>query len=128
MRRIARGVPIARPVQGYAIRLTMGTHPNSPHASPMIKKYVRYGASPRAAQALILGSKVRALLQGRVNVAFEDVKALAKPVLRHRTIVNFEAEAEGRSSDAVIEDVLAGTREVGEEVAAIAAEGARRPR
>ncbi len=128
MRELSRRVPVPLPVKSYAVRVAMNTQPGPDSKIDSVQRFVRYGASPRAAQALILGSKVRALLQGRVNVAFEDVKALAKPVLRHRTIVNFEAEAEGRSSDQVIEDVLAGTREVGEEVAAIAAEGARRPR
>ncbi len=127
MRELSRRIPVPNPVKSYAVRVVLGTSPADSQIAT-VKQYVRYGASPRGAQALLLACKVRALLNGRVNVAFEDVKALAKPVLRHRTIVNFEAEAEGISSDKIVEDVLAGTREVGEEVAAIAAEGARRPR
>ncbi|HVO31979.1 MAG TPA: MoxR family ATPase [bacterium] len=125
MRDLSRRIPVPQPVKSYAVRVVLNTQPGPDAKIPSVKQYVRYGSSPRGAQALILAAKVRALLSGRMNVAFEDVKALAKPVLRHRTIVNFEAEAEGISSDRIIEDVLAGTREVGEEVAAIAND--RRP-
>jgi len=106
MRKTARSVPIARPVQDYAIRLTLGTHPDSEHAHPLVKRYVRYGASPRGAQALVIGGKIRALLNERVHVAAEDVRALALPALRHRVLLNFEGEAEQVSPDRIIKAVL----------------------
>ena len=106
MRNIARGVPVARPVQGYAIRLAMGTHPHSPHASPMIKKYVLYGASPRAAQALVLGAKIHALTKGNAFVSAEDIRAVALPVLRHRLLMNFEGEADEVNADTLVNELL----------------------
>ncbi len=106
MRNIARGVPIARPVQGYAIRLALGTHPQSPHATPMIKKYVRYGASPRAAQALVLGAKIHALTKGNAFVGADDIRAVALPVLRHRLLMNFEGEADEVNTDTLVNELL----------------------
>ncbi|MSO50004.1 MAG: MoxR family ATPase [Acidobacteria bacterium] len=108
MRHAARLVPVAQPVQGYAIRLTLGSHPHSPYATPMVKKYVRYGASPRAAQALILGAKIHALTQGRAFVSPEDIRAIALPALRHRLLLNFEGEAEQIDSDVMVKELLAG--------------------
>ena len=93
MRHVARAVPIARPVQAYAIRLTLGTHPTSPYATPLVKRYVRYGASPRAAQAIVLAAKIHALNRGQAFVSVEDVRAVALPALRHRILLNFEGEA-----------------------------------
>ena len=84
----------------------MATHPNSPQAPALVKKFVRYGASPRGGQALILGAKVTALLAGRFNVAFEDVQAIAPAALRHRLLLNFEGLAEGINTDAVISELL----------------------
>ena len=110
MRRIARGVPIARPVQSYAIQLTLGTHPHSPYATPMIKKYVRYGASPRAAQALVLGAKIHALTRGNAFVSVDDIRAVALPVLRHRILMNFEGEADEINTDALVTELLAEVR------------------
>ena len=106
MRRIARGVPIAKPVQGYAIKLTLGSHPHSPHATPMIKKYVRYGASPRAAQALVLGAKIHALTRGQAFVGVEDIRAVALPVLRHRLLMNFEGEADEINADTLVNELI----------------------
>ncbi|MFQ6098110.1 MAG: AAA family ATPase [Armatimonadota bacterium] len=106
MRRLVREVPMADHVKSYIMRLVLATHPQSEHATEMVNRYGRYGASPRAAQALTLTGKVRALLQGRYNVAFEDVQAVAKPSLRHRIILNFEGEAEGITTDQIIEDIL----------------------
>jgi len=106
MRTIARGVPVAKPVQTYAIRLAMGTHPHSPYASPMIKKYVRYGASPRAAQALVLGAKIHALTKGNAFVSADDIKAVALPVLRHRLLMNFEGEADEVNADTLVNELL----------------------
>jgi MoxR-like ATPase len=106
MRHVARMVPIARPVQGYAIRLTLGSHPTSPYASPLVKRYVRYGASPRAAQALVLAGKIRALNRGNAFVAVEDIQAVALPALRHRLLLNFEGEADEVSTDTIVKELL----------------------
>ena len=103
---LARQVPVASPVADYAARLTIATHPESDVAPEMVRRYVRYGASPRAAQALILGGKVTALLAGRYNVAFEDLRAVAPAALRHRVLLNFEGQAEGVSADDVVGEVL----------------------
>jgi len=108
---LAREVPIARPVLNYAVRLVTRTHPDKPDASEAVRRYVRYGASPRGLQSLVLGAKIRAILEGRFNVAFEDLKAVALPSLRHRVILNFEADAEGVTTDRVVSDVLLATRE-----------------
>jgi MoxR-like ATPase len=107
MGRLAREVLIKQDVMDYAIRLVLATHPEREDSPEVTHRYVRYGSSPRGAQALILGSKIRALLQGRENVAREDVAALAKPVLRHRVILNFEGEAEGVPTDRVVDEILA---------------------
>jgi MoxR-like ATPase len=106
MREIARAVPIARPVQAYAIRLTLGTHPDSAYATPLVRKYVRYGASPRAAQALVLGGKIHALMRGRAYVSDEDIRAVAAPALRHRLLRNFDGEAERIDPDDLIQELL----------------------
>lgn len=106
MREVAREVPIAEHVKEYALKTVLATHPGSEFASEMTCRYVRYGASPRGAQALVLGAKVCALLDGRFNVAFDDIRRVAKPSLRHRIILNFEGEAEQISPDAIIDDIL----------------------
>jgi len=106
MRALARSVPVASHVQEYIARLVLATHPEDPQAAPLVRKYVRYGVSPRGGQALMLGAKVTALLAGRYNVAFEDVHAVALPALRHRLILNFDGLAEGVSPDSVIEELL----------------------
>lgn len=106
MRQVARSVPIARPVQAYAIRLTLGTHATSPYATPLIKKYGRYGASPRAAQALVLAAKIQALVNGQPFVSVDDVRAVALPALRHRLLLNFEGEAEQVSTDTLVNELL----------------------
>jgi MoxR-like ATPase len=108
MRHIARSVPIAKPVQSYAIHLTLGSHPDSPYATPLIKKYVRYGASPRAAQALVLAGKIHALTRGHAFVSVEDIHAHAMQALRHRILLNFEGEAEQVNPDTIIAELLAG--------------------
>ncbi len=110
MRRVARAVPIARPVQAYAIRLTLASHPNSPYATPLVKKYVRYGASPRAAQTLVLGGKITALNRGQAFVSVDDIRALALPTLRHRLLLNFEGEADEIDTDSIIEELLGSVR------------------
>ena len=112
MRALARAVPVASHVKEYIAALTLATHPENEHASPLVKKYVRYGASPRGGQSLMLGAKVTALLAGRYNVAFEDVHAVAPAALRHRLILNFGGLAEGVSADDVIREVVAEARQV----------------
>jgi MoxR-like ATPase len=88
-------------------RLTIATHPDSESASESVRKYVRYGSSPRGGQALIIGAKIYAMLDGRYNVSFDDVKAVAPAALRHRLLLNFEGQAEGITTDEVITDLLA---------------------
>ncbi len=107
MQALARGVPVATPVARYAARLVAATHPQGESAPEEIRRYVRYGASPRGAQALIRGAKVVALLAGRFNAAVEDIRAVAKAALRHRLILTYEAEAEGITADRLIEALLA---------------------
>jgi MoxR-like ATPase len=106
MRETARAIPVARPVQEYAIRLTLATHPESDQAHEMARKYVRFGSSPRGTQALILGAKVHALMNDRVYVAGEDIRAVALPALRHRVLLNFEAEAQRVDTDTVLARIL----------------------
>jgi len=106
MRGLVREVPVASHVRDYASAVVLATHPGGEDASPMVAKYVRYGASPRGAQSMILGGKVLALVDGRYNVAFDDVRRMARPALRHRLILNFEGEAETIDPDAVIDDAL----------------------
>lgn len=114
MKEIVRRVPAAPHVVRYAVRLVLASHPHEAIAPESVRRYVRYGGSPRAVQALILGGKVLALLDGRFNVAYEDLKRLAPPVLRHRIILGFEAEAEGVQADRVIKDILASVPQTAE--------------
>lgn len=107
LQRTVREVPIPRHVQDYVVRLTQSTHPDLPGASDMVKRFVATGASPRGAQALLLASKIRALLDGRVAAGIDDVRAVAPPALRHRVLLNFEGEAESVTTDAVIADLVA---------------------
>ena len=106
MRETARSVPVARHVQQYAIDITLATHPESERATEMTKRFVRFGSSPRGTQALILGGKVNALLNDRVHVACEDVRTVALNALRHRLLLNFDAEAERVDADAILNDIL----------------------
>ncbi|SRR5581483_5876615 len=106
MGNLVRKVPIATHITDYVARLTIATHPDSDTASDMVKRYVRYGSSPRGAQSLILGAKINALLAGRFNVSFDDVKAVAPAALRHRLLLNFEGQAEGITTDQVITELL----------------------
>ena len=103
---LVREVLVAPPVQDYAIRLVLATHPQGEFATADANRYIRCGASPRAAQALVLAGKVRALLEGRYNVSFEDIRRVYLPALRHRVILNFEAQAENIPSDTVLAQVL----------------------
>jgi MoxR-like ATPase len=104
---LARQVPIASHVSEYIARLVIATHPDSELAPEMTREFVRYGASPRGGQAMVLGAKVHALLEGRYNVAFEDVQAVVPAALRHRLLLNFEGQAEGILPDDVIMELLA---------------------
>lgn len=110
-RQLARAVPIAPNVQEFALRLILGTHPTNDAAPSMVKQFVRFGSSPRGAQALILASKIRALTKGRYNVAIEDIVEIAKPALRHRILLNFEGQAEGIAPDSIIDELIAHTQE-----------------
>lgn len=103
---LVRQVVMAPHVQDYAIRLVLATNPHSEFTIPLVSKYVRVGASPRAAQALALAAKVRALVDGRLHVSFEDVAANVLPAMRHRIILNFEGEADGITTDAVLSETL----------------------
>ncbi len=103
---LVREVLVAPPVQDYAIRLVLATHPQGEFATPDANKYIRFGGSPRGAQALVLGGKVRALLEGRYNVSFEDIRRVYLPALRHRVLLNFEAQAENIPSDTVLAQIL----------------------
>ena len=105
-RELIREVPIASHVRDFASTIVMATHPQWEQAPEVARRFVRYGASPRGAQALVLGAKVRALAEGRYNVSVEDIKALAAPALRHRVILNFEGEAEGVDADTLIGQVM----------------------
>ena len=105
-RDLVREVPIAAHVRQFAATLVMATHPQWEEAPDITRRYIRYGASPRAAQALVLGAKVLALRAGRFAVSIDDVKAIALPVLRHRVILNFEGEAEGIDADRLLTEVL----------------------
>ena len=104
--RLIRDVILAQHVQDYIVRLTLATHPEGPFALPITNQYLRWGSSPRGAQTLALAAKVRALLEGRYNVSFEDVRRVYLPAMRHRVILNFEAQAEGIESDHVLLDIL----------------------
>tara|TARA_B100000929_G_C15508133_1_gene419429 strand:+ start:1691 stop:2686 length:996 start_codon:yes stop_codon:yes gene_type:complete len=114
MRDTARDIPIARPVQDYAIRLTLATHPDTAHAHPMSKQYVRYGASPRGTQTLVVGGKVNALLNGRLHVSCEDIRSMLLPALRHRMMLNFEGEAERIDTDEILRAIMKDTPEPAE--------------
>jgi MoxR-like ATPase len=103
---LARKVPVASHVTEYVARLVVCTHPDQPGAPDLVRRYVRYGSSPRGAQSLILGAKLYALLSGRYNVSFEDIKTIATPVLRHRILLNFEGQAEGVTTDKVVSELV----------------------
>ena len=103
---LIREVILAQHVQDYIVRLTLATHPEGPLALPITNQYLRWGSSPRGAQTLALAAKVRALLEGRYNVSFEDVRRVYLPAMRHRVILNFEAQAEGIDADHVLLEII----------------------
>ena len=106
MQKLVREVPVARHVQDYAIRVIQATHPDGPDAPDLARRFVRFGASPRGAQAVLLAAKIRAIFEGRFAASIDDVRASALPALRHRVLLNFEGEAEGIKTDQVIEAIL----------------------
>jgi MoxR-like ATPase len=112
MARLAREVPIASHVLDHAVALVLGSHPDAPDAPETVTRYVRWGSSPRGLQTLVLAGRIRALLDGRFNVAIEDVNAVAVPALRHRIFLNFEADAAGVDADQVVAAVLARAKPV----------------
>jgi MoxR-like ATPase len=106
MQRLARAVPIAPHITAYAVSVLAASHPDQPRAPELVREYVRYGGSPRGAQALVTAGKIFALLDGRFNVSADDIRAAALPALRHRLILNFEGEAEGITTEAAIRTIL----------------------
>jgi MoxR-like ATPase len=106
MQQLVRQVPVARHVQDYAVRVLQASHADGPDAPDLTKRFVRYGSSPRGAQAMLLASKIRALFDGRFAASVDDVRAVAHPALRHRVLLNFEGEAEGIKTDQVIDAIL----------------------
>ena len=106
MQRLARAVPIAPHVTAYAVSILAASHPDQPRAPGLVRDYVRYGGSPRGAQALVTAGKIYALIDGRFNVSTDDIRAVAMPSLRHRIILNFEGEAEGITTEATVRAIL----------------------
>ncbi len=115
---LVREVPVASHVKDYAVRLVLATHPKTDTAAPIASQYLRFGSSPRGGQTLILAGKVRAMIDGRFNVSFDDIEAVAPAALRHRLILNFEAEAEAITTDHIIAQIL---RDVPRDAAAVSA-------
>jgi MoxR-like ATPase len=112
MKDFVRSIPVAAHVKNYAARLVLATHPDSPYATDLATRYVMYGSSPRGAQSLVLGGKMKALLEGRYNVSFEDIRTIAIPSLRHRVILNFEGAAAGIEQASIVAEILEKTPEV----------------
>lgn len=106
LQQLVKQVPVASHVKDYAVRLVLATHPNTDTALDITNQFLRFGSSPRGAQTLLLGAKVRALTEGRFNVCFDDIAFIAPAALRHRLILNFEAEAEGVTTDSVLDKIL----------------------
>ncbi|MBT8484011.1 MAG: AAA family ATPase [Phycisphaerales bacterium] len=104
--KLVRRVLVAPHVQDYAVRLVLATHPGGDLAPPIVNQFLRFGASPRAAQTLVLAGKVRALLDGRGNVSIDDVRGVALPAMRHRCLLNFEGEAEGKTTDEILQNIV----------------------
>jgi MoxR-like ATPase len=110
IRSVCREILVAPHVQDYAVQLVMATQPDQPEAHEATRKYVRYGSSPRGAQALVECGRVLALLRGRFHLSVDDVKELAPSVLRHRIILNFDAHADGKTPDAILATIIAGVQ------------------
>ena len=112
MKSLVREIPIAKHVKDFVIRLILSTHPDSEFSTEKARKYIRYGSSPRGAQSLVLAAKVFALLDGRFNVSFEDIRKAIKPSLRHRILLNFEGEAEGIVTGEILDEITQKTPEL----------------
>ena len=110
MRAVVRAVPVPQHVQTYAVRLVMGTQPGSDYAPALVNANVALGSSPRGAQGLMLAGKVKALLAGRFAVSADDIRAVARPVLRHRVMINFQGQSDGVTTDHVVDAVVAGVK------------------
>jgi MoxR-like ATPase len=123
MQALVREVIVAPHVQDYAIRLALATHPEGPHAAAVTNQYIRWGSSPRGVQTLVLAAKVRALLDGRYNVSYEDLRRVYLPSLRHRVLLNFEAQAEAVEPDDVLLKVLDSVSEKSDESTPVAKAG-----
>ena len=108
MRAFVRAIPVAPTINRYVVRVLRATHPDDPHATDLVKRYVRFGGSPRGAQAILLAARIRSLMGGRKTPSIDDVRAVAPSALRHRVILNFEGEAEGVAVDKVLNQVLTG--------------------
>ncbi len=121
MQRLVRQVPVAAHVQDYAIRVLQATHPDGPDSPDLTKRFVRYGSSPRGAQAVLLAAKIRALFDDRFAASIDDVRAVVHPAFRHRVLLNFEGEAEGVKTDQVIDAILKAVPEAAAEKAAVRA-------
>src|SRR5262245_61712823 len=106
MQQLVREVPISRHVQDYAVRLLQSTHPTQSDSLDMVKRFVKFGSSPRGAQALLLAAKIRSLFEGRFAASLDDVRVVALPALRHRVLLNFEGEAEGIKTDDVLREIM----------------------
>jgi MoxR-like ATPase len=106
MRALTRDIPVADHVMDYALRLVQATHPELPESTEFTRRYARFGSSPRGAQAILSTSKVLAVMQGRVNVSIDDIRYTARNALRHRVLLSFEGEAEGISTDAIVDDII----------------------
>ena len=117
--RLAKKTFVAPQVQDYAIRLILATHPQGPFAVGVTNRFLRFGASPRGAQAIVLAAKVRAMLEGRFNVSFDDLRKVYLPALRHRILLNFEAQAENIQPDSVLTEILAEVKEKAADVATV---------
>jgi MoxR-like ATPase len=118
--RLVRKIFVAPQVQDYAIRLILASHPQGPFAMPITNRFLRFGASPRGAQAVVLAAKIRAMLAGRFNVSFEDIREVYLPALRHRILLNFEAQAENISPDAILKEILGQVNEKAADAASLA--------
>jgi MoxR-like ATPase len=117
--RLTRKIFVAPQVQDYAIRLILATHPQGPFACAVTNRFLRFGSSPRGAQTIVLASKIRAMLDGRFNVSFEDVRKVYIPALRHRILLNFEAQAENISPDTVLAEILGEVKEKASDAASL---------
>jgi MoxR-like ATPase len=118
--KLARKIFVAPQVQDYAIRLILATHPQGPFASKVTNRFLRFGSSPRGAQAIVLAAKIRAMLEGRFNVSFDDIRKAYPPALRHRILLNFEAQAENIAPDSVLDEILGDVKEKATDAASLA--------